>query len=728
MYRDRMSNNYYGGGYGQPYRNTNSLIDFNTFNPQFIGRPVEDIRGMVHQQDVNTRQLVDTTSALDITMSNLNINPEDEAGQVWKQQQQEAFRGDVQSIIDNEDYKLAPAIINKTANDFIKNKGLQEAVDNNVKYEEWKAGLQERSDKGLLSDAQYADALTQPPASTDLISDGIYNKFEPKHYVKPHDIQGDLESYGQKYDATTIQTSPIYTYAEYDKDGNGIGIPTGTKYVRTVGKDRTGLKKGLYDIINNNPEALAFVRQESGLLGVSEKEYIDKFLDPVYENNAARSIYNMGSLYQPTIPKAGKPSPNSRTHVIGQSAGLPLINNYEEGVATLRGETSLFTKGKEYVKDNISSIPGWEFTLGLGKSILEAGEDAIQGASDTYNKIPKAERERLDREQAKVKPLDPRLANLDDKMLNLTTNMLKYNYGIDKPLNELTSKELKKLSNIADDIENAYKDGVLNSVGIKYNVEADRKEFLDTYFGDKTGTLTRDKTGNFPSAGLQSNTLVYDPNLDKVVTLEKYMELVNEGSNDLPDKVSKTQKVDISPVMNLTYKNSIYTLSGNEAFIEPVVVNFNGHEIYFANPLDYSLTGNTNVARRKLVNLKDNNQMYTIDISEDLLPTKVLKNGKVKDISNAIENKELEAKVQYITPKYKERYSEYSEEPITELEENTGTYRVTFISNYKDNNGKVKQSVQHRYSPTEDGIIQEARLFFKMDELEAFQLQERLNK
>ena len=128
----------------------NGLLDFNVFQPRFVGRPVSDIGQMVDYRRTQDRQLVDNVNAIDIAMSNVDINPLDVGGQQMLAERQQALKQGVSDIVDTGNYKLAPAIVNKLSKDFITDKGIQTAVENQAAYNANRAKLQERYEKAYL--------------------------------------------------------------------------------------------------------------------------------------------------------------------------------------------------------------------------------------------------------------------------------------------------------------------------------------------------------------------------------------------------------------------------------------------------------------------------------------------------------------------------------------------------------------------------------------------------
>lgn len=523
MYNDRG----YNRGYGRP-RSTNSLLDFNTYNPEYIGRPIEAIESMAAHQSSNTQQLMDSTSALDIAMSNININPLDEGGQNIKNQQLQAFREGVSAITQG-DYQMAGAGINKIKSDFVKNKGLQTAVENQASYTANREALTEAYDKDKLSDAQYRDAMTQPAANTQVDEFGIYNKFTPNQYVTKYDYNADISKYTNAFNK---RVDDIGMTDIIGADGTKRGYKQG--FVSRV--DTEQLAKGIDSLIESNPDMKAFLQQEAKLTGRDYDTFVDKIIEGYTTQKSGQDRRTTSTIWKPSTRVDSKAATRVGTRLYGIGR---IMNNENSNI----------------LKNILPEIAGQD-SDGIGSP----GHNAIKAIGTAYNWAIGENHKG-----------DERYKNITDEgEIAMLRNMAIGIGGMDANTNigDLTDAErkgvFKRIGTFYEQVTNNNHEEINANVSFvnMYTDTNRRKNENNTMFGSESGLLI-DKNGVDQSTGVYKS-------FGKYLDYETGEEIPRDELLDGLDSKNVRGLV----LGNTNYANPISTIANDHSFADSKLLQF----------------------------------------------------------------------------------------------------------------------------------------------------------
>lgn len=280
----------------KPYTSPGSLLTFNTYQPDYIGRPVEAIgKSMLSQSNAN-KALLDKTSNLSIAVSNLDINPVDENIRI---EQQNKFQQGIQEAA-NSNYNTAAANINKLYRDYASNIPLKTAISRNKKFQARKLYAQQNKQNydNLTYDAIMNEKLT--PTIPDEY--GIYHDDETivPNYMTKVDYNKILDQSINKYNITSDK---LKTENILDKTGNIIGI----KQVTTSSKNSNDVKESMINNILANKQAVDYAGQIASIrnkqnpnLNLTDKDIINGWADTSLNANELTTSNTAYKMYSPS--------------------------------------------------------------------------------------------------------------------------------------------------------------------------------------------------------------------------------------------------------------------------------------------------------------------------------------------------------------------------------------------------------------------------------------------
>lgn len=546
-----------------PFRNSNSLVDFNVYQPDFIGRPVEDISKMVAYRNTQDRELFNQASAIDQAMANVNINQEDAAGRALLDEQRTAFKQGIGGLTDAENYRMAPAIINRLSNDFISNKGIQAAVANQADYLANREALKTKYEKGKISDVQYKTALNQTPIQTDIDDTGNYSRFTPIELINKYNIKGDLENYAKTFKADTYQTRPKYRFAQYDENGNGIGSPIGVDYVRTKGKDLNRLTTGLYNTIASNPEAMNYAQQEADFRGIKVDDYINSLANPILEGERGADLYNMGSLFSPNQlkTKGDKSGLTGRTYIGSQfvrNLKIPAVN---QALDQLRNS--------QYLNEPIKT------TTKKGAFGIEIETPAAKGMASSVKRQGQTYDFNLDLEN-----LTPEQAEVYTTM----TTVLQELYGDDKTFDNATITERKKALESIDKRASINSDYYESALGAEIDYNAGKAITNELFNTDKLLS-----SNDFSVAGRFTQGSIFNPYTNEHYDdANQFINALKKGDIKVRDKdgdknLDNDEDLELRVVSTLNNGNSIPSQTNDYSFVDGYIINIGGYDFIWGD-------------------------------------------------------------------------------------------------------------------------------------------------
>lgn len=560
-----MAKNRYYGGYGGRYsrpRNTNSLLDFNEYNPEFIGRPIEAIESMARSQAANTRQLVDTASATDLALSNLDIHPDDEHIRL---SQQQAFKEGIGSLSSLENKSMMGARIGRLATDFQKNKGLQRAVTGKRTYDEYRELQNDRYLKGDITKPQLDLAMGYGYQGVTQDNNGIYNTPSYKDPANIFDMQPILSNIVRNIPKDITQFAP-------QSNVNPQNPYEILNYLQTTksSKDKDVLKDALIKGFDTDQRANDFINSQVEAL---QAQGID------IDAKALKLQMIQGHL---------------------ASGGA-------EGVTTsvLQGNTSAIQTAafKDYLKNQGTASTPWMFPgieqssyanglLGTLSPNMQPGEStgsvigdinkALKGSGSSYQAIGSVDDMPPD---TRIKDAIVSLNTLNPQQQNVVNGFIKYGNininGVDiKSIDDINVDNYTEFYNqLSDYTGKNFSNRINTSMHSPYTKLKDGTDKADSTFGGhsfKDPSVMTDVLQNFNMYDLETGEVITDREemRDYIIDLQ--------GSAD---------KLDIRAVAELDASNPIPESTNNMNFVNGTVYNFNGRNIALSTKFENKTKG-----------------------------------------------------------------------------------------------------------------------------------------
>lgn len=537
-YGSSYGRNSYGGGYGRgynPYRmpaNTGSMLNFGVNAPTYIGRPVDKIGDMLGKLDAQNKDNFNKASALDIAMSNLDVNPLDE-GVV--QRQRDMFNQGINDLTSEGDYRIAPARISKLYSNFAKNKELKTALANQQSYNKYMDDVQGSYDKGRLSNEQYQRDINT--AFTPTVADEVSGNFIPTRYnMSPYQV--DVNSIANKVvnamPTNTIEGIPL---AGIDID-NPAHIPyftKGTTKYKEVERMRNAIKANILA----EPGAEAFIKDQADAMGMDGEEYLNNILEAHMGYGAARQ--------------------NDISTSLGNTAQLATAG-YKAG---LKGDAQY--SGTPYVLQGMN-VPGKQ-------NILTDMENQF-GEASWVDKLTRTKQAT----GAGKGPFSIEPSALPESTKSFVNNYLKNVAGVDYDVNNIDNPQ-EFLSGFREYMKN-FQDKIVNPGGQSYTYDYS-KELAEEKIGSSNGTVTRSsRNENYPMSTQFTNDWIFDPATGEVIDGAKFIEMINK--NEI-EHFAKDNSLTFRVMAPINGGNEIGKVTGNYNFVDGDIFNVNGKEYVVAS-------------------------------------------------------------------------------------------------------------------------------------------------
>ena len=536
-------------------------LNFNTYTPKYIGRPVQAIGQMMDRLDTNNKSIVDTSSALDIALSGFDIAPDDEYIRINRKNQ---MQDEIQSIIDAGDYGIADAKIAKISRDFNTDKDLQQAIVNKKAYDEYRTRLQERKDKGEISDEVYRAGMINPYQAVTK-ENGAYVTPNYYDYANQVDMNPVLAKIVQSLQKDVTQSLSV---PQFNPD-NPYEV-YGEVQTTEAKRNKNVLKMALENAYDTTPGAKAFIRdQAKALLEINGQDATPEAID-------AKSDELMQDMVSSYVLTGGQPQ--YQTNVLkGNTADLRtaqykqmLKNQAEYGGTSSWSFPGITSQIGSTLKQKLNVITPEEEAFG--------SSDATLMANDPYfNKDVKPVRyiETLNKVY-KDNPEDKRLIDGYIKYAKPTIG----GNPIDsiEDINESNYEEFK--SKFDNYLTTEFPNRINSSIHAQIPPKAGKK-MASLIFGGDSFTRSKDSK-DFAFTDSLDNYMFYDLESGKSF----------ENRKDIKDfiydyeGVKNSNKLNIRAMATLNGANPIPEATQNMNFANGTVYNMNGHQFVLSRKVD----------------------------------------------------------------------------------------------------------------------------------------------
>jgi hypothetical protein len=582
----------------QPYQSKGSLIDFNVYKPEYIGRPVEQLQKMVQLQAANNKQILDKTSAIDLALSNLDVNPEDEGAKAAIANQRQAINDRINSIISSGDYTLAEAQANRMARDFTTDKGLQQSVANQAIYNKHRELAEKLYHNNKISYGEYLHGMNQPVPDTKLDDKtGTYTQYSPDEIMNKFDYDSAYSKYVNTFIPNTILTPSGYVREVvrdtagnimYDNNHQPLThiVGYGSEFKKKYDTDK--LREGLRQITKNNPDLAKFVEREGGFKGKDFKTYTDELIEPYVQSKSGIDSRSDYTMYKPpaTVYNAGLSNginPNSNDEYVTDA-----FNGYQ---------TSVFNANDELNK--LAYLDNKSHTKISGGT----GHATVNKVNDFDTEVSKLSRE--------------------GKMAyNIANTVANNTYGTS--FKQLTPEKRREIIENISKI-NEHGDAYEHIVGVQYadKLTADERKYGFLTKDDKTkelfGTvkLTPDKTGHYTYSGNINQGVIINPKTGEIYD-GNFMQKLQDGEITVIDKdgneqvlggtdPKKRQTLALKVMSPINPTNSLTMLYDDPRFSDGYVLQIDGNDFI------WSPNNNTN-PNKVFSNMKYNSAKFESQI------------------------------------------------------------------------------------------------------------------
>jgi hypothetical protein len=536
----------------QPFQSQGSLIGFNEYKPNFIGRPVEALGSMIGKFDANNQAILDESNAMDLALSSIDLMPEDRKYLV---EQRDKFRQGVQGIIDDENYNLAGARINKMAREFQGNEAIKASLGNKQTFEANRADLKKRYDNGKLDYQAYRRGLDQLYSPTLQDGDGFYSKFVPEEFVN-------------KYDFDSILSKRTANWRPDLKSGPLTHVPataTVPEHYKTTTEEfirPEQVRSGLETALATDPDAMAYAEQVSRL---NPEQYPD-----------AQSVINaqiQSYVDKTALNRKGESYPGFGASLSGSRTNTGIYPPSTETTPGLNIEKPVYINA---MLDALEEKPRG------GVPVSQETVTDAMGGFDRGNTVSN-------------KPIRG-ITNLDKDVQERLNNISEFTLG--KSISQIDgisdkterNNEYKKLY---DYIDAAYTDAISNNKLQAFDFDK-QQDHAQKMFGIKNNVI-KIENGKAVIAGNMVNRKIYDPKTNEVYTGTQFTEEI------LPNLVDgNTGNLAISVNGRLNPNHSVTGLvGGDKNFAVSYQLNTGGKRFIVSGSTD----GEYEIENGQLVNI-----------------------------------------------------------------------------------------------------------------------------
>lgn len=266
---------YNNDGYGntnymravRPYNNNQSLLSFNTYTPEYIGRPIETYAKMMETMSKNNKDIVDMTNAIDLAISNSNISDSDNS---IKLQQKQMLNNGIDEIIKAKDYNLIEAKLNKLVKESQTNPLFNKALENKAIYDAWQKEEKDRYLKGQISEARYNKNMQLQAKPTVLNpTTGLPETNSYENGANYVDLDPKIANIISKFPVDSYEGIPI----AYPDENNPYQINYFTQNTTEYRKSKE-LREAIEQGLLSDTEAKDFIYDQAEALGINPMDLI----------------------------------------------------------------------------------------------------------------------------------------------------------------------------------------------------------------------------------------------------------------------------------------------------------------------------------------------------------------------------------------------------------------------------------------------------------------------
>jgi len=548
----------------QPY-NTRSPLAFNVYQPDFIGKPIQQIGNTMLSMSNANHAIVDNANKLHIALSNLNIAPIDQDILI---KQKNDFDNTINDIANNGNIETAQARLNKLYTDYATNKGLKAAISRYASYNQQRAAIMKNKNKWNPKD--YAWMMSRPFTKTQADENGYYEPYVLPTLLQEYNPTKNLEHIADKTPFIDVQGG-----MQEIKDANGNII--GYKQIVTKQKDINKLRTSLYNAVLSDDKAVAYARQRAAIDNeygirmqdkngnirpVTENDIIDKWITPLIQQYDVKSDESK-STYDLKAMQANQAN-NDIPH--GEKTTTPgMISN-----------NTLLTKLSNLINPDSNTPHG--LPQHTAANVLMMSGYGVPASSNSFNEVQKAIKNHdndtktniLNNIQSNINKLDPAQKSIINDNINRYSRNT-YN----KDFNSLSNSEkINVYKTISTALENNNKQ-IHNITYTRFDVKRDANQirnYINLFTNSSNGTIKSSNGTSLVSNNWEGNKIwnYTDGKLMSSSEMKKYLNKVPKGT-----RVMVEGKVAASNILS--------SITGDYGFSGGIVVSIGGKQFIVAS-------------------------------------------------------------------------------------------------------------------------------------------------
>ncbi len=538
----------------QPYSLPGSPISFNTYTPDYIGKPIQQIGQTMMSMSHANNMLVDKANNLDIALSNLRINPIDRNILIA---QKNKFDNTINNISSSENFNSAQGQLNKLYKDYATNQQLKYAISRNAQYMQQRAEYNRNRNKYDAESYNYI--MSRPFTPTVADKHGFYHNFALPQIMQKYDYSKELQRLGDNAPIISRETAPTVLR---NINGDIVGYAEHT----IKGKNVNAIHKDMLYSAESNPNTVAYANQLAQIRNAEGRL--------IQDNNGAVRQWTPNDIIQQWV--------------------APLANSYNGTSVT---STSKYDKNP-FLTSNYDYLPG---TI-LNNSIYSKINDAIKaentpsfGASDIYgtagftdymtNKLADSQGNNTNIKYSDnnqklnhLTDINTNINGLDNiskqTIYNMRTSLSESlyknsfdNLDVNEKLKIYSSMNTALNKNIGSSDDNSNQ---LNNISYQRFGVTDKNEQendLRIFTSNSSGRI-KDKDGNVLINSTIKSHRVWDNQTGKFMNGEQFYNILKKANkNTIINVVGKTD-----------YTNSLTSQSDSYGFANGLVIDVNGKD------------------------------------------------------------------------------------------------------------------------------------------------------